>query len=147
MSADSVLTAGRARAASLMQDTCTITIPGVGAGVYNEATNTTTPPAPVTIYAGPCRLRTPRLLAGTQVLVGPDAITQVYYVITIPVGAVRQGSAGLPLIVPKAAKVTVVTSRHDPASPGRVFAVNAVQHETQATAMKMQCIEIQRETP
>ncbi len=144
MSADSVLAAGRIRAESLMQDTCTITIPGAGAGVYDAATNTTTPPAPVQVYAGPCRLRTPRLLAGTQAVVGPDAITQVYYVISIPVGSVRQGSA-VPLVVPKAAKVTVVTSRHDPASPGRVFAVNAVQHETQATAMKMQCIEIQRE--
>lgn len=143
MIGDSALEAGRIRANSLMQDACTITVPGTGEPVYDKVHNVSVDPERVTLYSGPCRVRTPRLLAGTQAAVGPDMITQVYFVVSIPVGSLDP--AGNPVVVPKAARVTITTARHDPVSPGGVFVVNAVQHVTQATAMKMQCIEEQME--
>lgn len=125
----------RAQANSLMEDTCTITVPGVGEGVYDEATNTTTPPAPVQIYAGPARIQIAQL-SSDKPLVAVDQLTVVQHIISIPVGAA---------VVPKAARITIKASAHDPANVGRVFTVRAVLHKSQATALKMQAEEIQRE--
>lgn len=139
MITDSALEAGRTRAESLMQDACTITVRGVGEPVYDPVTNTSVPPQRRTIYTGKCRIRSQRkLLTGSQASVAgaADVITQVDAAVSIPVDAA---------IVPKAAIITITDSAHDPANIGRVFAVNAVLHETQAMAMKMQCIEEQLE--
>lgn len=143
MISDSAVEAGRIRHESLMQDTCTITVPGAGKSVYDPVTNTSVPSPPVTIYSGVCRVRTPRLLTGTQAAVGPDLITESYFFISIPVGSVD--GAGNPLVVPKAARITITSARHDPGAPGGVFVVNAVEHITQGTALKMQCIHEQME--
>lgn len=125
----------RTQAESLMVDVVTITVPGEGDGVYDEATNITLPPAPVQVYAGPARIQVAQL-SSDKPLVAVDQLTVVQHIISIPVGAA---------VVPKAARITITASAHDPANIGRVFAVRAVLHKTHATALRMSCEQIQVE--
>lgn len=43
--------------AGMFTDTCRITKPGVGKGPFNQATGKYDPPAPITVYEGPCRIQ------------------------------------------------------------------------------------------
>lgn len=134
----------RARANSLMQDTCTITIPGEGEGTYDPDTNTTVPPDPTVIYPRPdtdddgrCRIQLSQPVSDRP-LVAVDQKTVVSHVISIPVGTAT---------VPKLATITITASTHDQANVGRQFTVRSVLNKTQATAFRMQCDQLQLEAP
>lgn len=132
----------REHANSLMQDTCTITIPGEGEGTYDPETSTTVPPVPTVIYPRPdtdddgrCRIQLSQPVSDRP-LVAVDQKTVVSHVISIPVGTAT---------VPKLATITITASTHDQANVGRQFAVRSRLTKTQATAERLQADEIQLE--
>lgn len=120
----------RARAESLMTDTCRITRPGEGEPVLNTGTGQYDDPAPITVYEGPCRIP-PR---GTTSTATADAAGQSFavgeYPFEIPVEhagytageEVRPGQT-----------VTYLTAKYDPALVGRVFGIVDPVLQSQAT--------------
>lgn len=136
MSLDSILESGRAAALRLMQDTCTIATPGADAPVYDPATNTSTASGAVQVYAGPVRVQL-QAIASDRPLVAGDSLSTVRYVVSVPVGAAA---------IPKGAVVTITESAHDPGLVGTKFTVRVVLHKSQATALRMECEKLERES-
>ncbi|WP_029135322.1 DUF6093 family protein [Nakamurella lactea] len=132
-----VLARGRDHANALMQDSCTITIPGEGEGTYDPGTNTTIPPDPTVIYDGRCRIQLSQPVSDRP-LVAVDQKTVVSHVISIPVGSPT---------VPRMALITITASTHDPANIGRQFTVRSRLSKTHATAERLQADELQLEAP
>lgn len=127
MSYQSVTEAGRAAAENLQSDTCTITRPGDGPGVFDPDTGTTTPPADVTVYSGPCRLRAPALVE-VNVTGGEHQWSTQDAVLSLPasVTGVRPDDT-----------VTCDSSALDPALPGSVFTVIGALKGSQITARRL----------
>lgn len=136
MSIDSILQSGRDAALRLMQDTCTIVAAGSSVPVYDPATNTSSVPTPEPIYSGPVRVQL-QAIASDRPLVAGDSLATVRYVVSVPIGAVN---------VPKGATITVTASAHDPGLVGTRFTVRSVLHKSQATALRMECEKLERET-
>ncbi|NNG36942.1 DUF6093 family protein [Nakamurella aerolata] len=123
----------RAHTESLMQDTCVITVAGDGLPVWDEETQTSVPPEPQVIYEGKCRIRLPQMNSDRPLL-AVDQVVTVQHIISIPVAAVD---------VPNGATVTVTASRWDAANVGRRFTVRSTVHQSQATAQRLACEEVQ----
>lgn len=137
MSIDSVLQSGRSAALRLMQDTCTIVTPGVGDPVYNPVTNTSAAPGSVEIYTGPVRVQLQAIASDRPLVAGDSLATVRRYVVSIPVGAA---------VVPKGAIITISASAHDPGLVATKFTVRSVLHKSQATALRMECEKLERES-
>lgn len=65
MSITAAMQAGQATARSMMTDRCTIVRAGVAEPVYDTDTDTYTRPDDLTIYTGPCRVKTRKAMART----------------------------------------------------------------------------------
>ncbi len=134
MSIVGVTRKGRLAALRLMRDECTITRPGDGE-TWDDATGGYIPGAPVTLYAGPCRVRRPDL-AEREALAGDADWTVTGAVVSIPVDGTTDDLLG--------ATVTVVGCEMDPTLTGREFTVRAPHAQSQATARRLRCVEVAR---
>lgn len=123
----------RAQAESLMQDTCEIRAPGDGLPVWDEEKQASIPPESVLLYQGKCRIRLPQMNSDRPLL-AVDQVVTVTHVVSIPVAAVA---------VPSGATIRITDSRHDPANVGRTFMVRSTLHQSQATAQRLACEEVQ----
>jgi hypothetical protein len=122
----------RARAESLMSDTCRITRPGDGDPVFDPNTGTYTDPPPVTVYEGPCRIPS-RDVSSSQANVAGASWTVGEFPLDLPVAGSESVAVGN--------TVTYVSSAHDPSLAGRVFGVVEVGRASQATARRLRVTE------
>jgi hypothetical protein len=122
----------RAQAESMMLDTCTIATPGTGAGTFDEDTGITTPPAPVTVYTGACRVQS-RDVQPSNPQAGETEYTTIAYVISVPASVVDVGVG---------ATVTVTAASLDADLVGRSFTVTGLVHKTYLTARRLVCEEV-----
>lgn len=127
MTAATAAAAGRRLAASLMQDTCTITRPAAPGGSYDPATDTWTPATGSQAYAGPCRVR--RAAAGGDTRSGDQPIATAGWTVSVPAGT------------PAAPGDLVQVTAGGPATPVGLLRVTAVGGGTHVTATRLDCTE------
>ena len=84
MTAAGAALAGRALAASLQQDACTIVRPSSAAPTINDATGALTYPAGTTIYTGPCRVRSEPAARAMRVEAQERRIAIRTYLVSVP---------------------------------------------------------------
>lgn len=123
----------RAEAESRMVDSCTITLPGAGAPVFNEETGQYDDPAPVTVYTGRCEVQ-----IEAQVSVGSSSATATGALTTR-----QQLVVKLPVVGSEAvrigATVTLGPGANDAALTGRQLQVIDLHFKTYATARRLLC--------
>lgn len=128
MEVPSYLRIAREHAAAQMRSTCTITRPGDGERVWNEATGTYTDPPRVTVYAGHCKVRTGSRAIGTaeggELEVAVEAVG-----LDLPV----EGSED----VRRNDVAKIDTNPFDEALVGREFVVQAPPAATMQTARRL----------
>jgi hypothetical protein len=130
----------RARAESLMSDTCRITRPGDGDPVFDPNTGTYTDPPPVTVYEGKCRFNVPGQIAGSQTASGGDATWTVQdSVLSLPIDG--PGYTAGEEVGPDQT-VECLTAAYDATLPGHKFGVVAAHRESQATARRLRVREV-----
>jgi hypothetical protein len=132
MSARGAVLAGRRAAEALQTDACTITRPGAGDGMFDPATGATTPPAPLTVYTGQCRVRMPTI-ADRERTSGEHQWTLQDAVLSLPAD-----TAG----VQEQDSVTITASELDVDLPGTVWAVTAFLRGSQTTARRIVIREV-----
>ena len=118
----------REQAESLMFDACSITRPGEGKGTWNESTGQYDPPAPVTVYAGKCKVQTGEVVVSTADVAGREAFI-VASRLDLPV----VGSEG----VQQGDTATITASALDVALVGQVFTVQSTHIGTAKTARRL----------
>lgn len=123
---DRILLDLRELAESLMVDTCTIERPS-GDTTTDPNTGAVTPAAPAQLYSGPCRFQI-RSSAEERTDSGEQRFRLSSSVVKLPISATKYADGDL---------VTWVTSRHDPAGPGRHFRVVAVEEKSHATERRL----------
>lgn len=124
----------RAMAESLMTDECAITRAGVGVGTYDPVTNQVTPPPPILVYSGKCRIQRQQITSDTPT-VAADVLVVAQHIVSIPVG-----SASVEL----EDRIEITGSASDSANIGRRFTARSPLHKSQATALRIQCEEVER---
>lgn len=137
MTATSAALSGRALAASLQQDACTIVRPSAAAPTMNEVTGALTYPAGTTIYTGACRVRSEPAARAMRVEAEERRIAIRTYLVSVPVVT----SAGAAVDVQVDDVVTVTASPLDPAMVGRALTVADVTRGSHITARRLVCIE------
>lgn len=132
------LAEGRAAAFALMTDTCKITKPGVGKGPFNETTGTYDPPAPVTVYQGPCLLQIRADVNSNVVEVTAGEREWAYQtaILSIPIFA-PAGATGDPAAVRVDMTAEYLTAPDDPSLAGREFRIKATLVKTRASARRL----------
>ncbi|HET6916595.1 MAG TPA: DUF6093 family protein [Acidimicrobiales bacterium] len=133
MSIAELLSQGRAAAEALMTDTCQITKPGTGDPVYDSATGTYAPPAPVEVYNGKCKLKTPHVVNPFQA----DGAGTPWQV--------EQATLSLPADAPSIEQgwtVNYLTAPYNTVLEGRVFGVTGPAHGSQTTAQRVLVQEV-----
>lgn len=115
-----------------MVDTCTITRPGAGAGVFDPVTGQTAPAAASALYAGRCWTKTRDVGAQAQQVAG-QAVTEMAYVVSIP-----WDTTGIEV----GDRVTI-TGSTDPGAVDRVLVVRSVEASTFMTARRLTCTDDQ----
>jgi Family of unknown function (DUF6093) len=130
MSVAAILTRGRAVAEARMTDACVITTNG--APVWNPATEVYDE-TPTTVYSGKCRVKMPRSMA-----IEPDAGETT--------GVVIRPEVHIPadvLDVAVGQTITVSSPVFNPTLEGVVFRVTSLFRDSQATAQRLECTEVQ----
>lgn len=127
-----VISRGREGAESRMSDACTIGDPTAGT-VWDNITETYIPNAAATIYSGKCRVKMPRSMA-----IEPDAgdTTSVVIRPEIHIPADVEG-------VSVGASVTITSATYNPTLEGVTFRVTSLFRDSQATAQRLECTEVQ----
>jgi hypothetical protein len=128
VSAASLLARGRAAAAALMVDACTIQ------HVTGSTTNTTTgmvTPTYSTLYTGPCKVQGGQSDSGQDV--GEAHLAVLGLTVHVPISVVG---------VVETDVVTITASVNDPELVGRVFRVSGPVHKSYATARRLPVIEV-----
>lgn len=130
MRAPSRLPAFRARAVSLMSDTCLITRPGTGTrGPLNPTTGQyDAAPAAVTVYEGPCRLGRIEIPHTSQATSGEATWDVQDSVLHLPIEDTDSVGAGQ--------TVEYLSSEVNPALEGRSFGILGVVAGTNLTARR-----------
>ncbi len=127
MSAAEVLARGRAFAAELLVDECTIRRrTGEATGPGGVVT-----PTHEVLYQGKCRVQQAAATASSSD-VGEDMLLMLRLEVQLPMSV-----TGLRV----EDEVTVDTSAHDPDLPGRVFVVKDLAHKSHATARRVGVVE------
>lgn len=116
-----------------MQDTCTVTRPGDGAPVFNESTGKYDPPAPVTLYAGKCRVQVPNVAESVQDS-GDRAWTVQDALVMLPVVGSESIAVGN--------TVRIDSCALDADLVGAKYTVTALHHKSHATARRLRCKEV-----
>lgn len=122
---------GRAAAERLMFDTCTITRPGSGDPVRNPD-GTVSPPPPVVMYEGPCRVKAENAVV-TEVEAGGREVGVVRWTVSIPVVHPDWDTSK----VGRGQTVNVTVSALDAGLVGRSFTVGAGFVGSQVTARRL----------
>jgi hypothetical protein len=132
----------RAQAESLMQDACTITVPGEGRGPWNDETGTYDPPAPVTLYSGKCRVRQPNT-SGNTADAGEATFSVSDRIVSIPLSGSGYASGVVGIPVHATVTMTAVSPVGDPAMVGKAFTyLSPASQQTHPTARRMRCKEV-----
>ncbi len=129
MSRASVLALGRAAAEAGMVDACTIRR---RAGETTDPDTGDVTPDWGDVYAGKCRVQQ-SVVQSQQQQPGGDFVLVLRLEIQLPmtVTGLQVGD-----------EVTITASVHDPDLPGRAFRIRDLAHKTEATARRVQAIEI-----
>lgn len=125
MTASSAVRAGRAAAARLMVDTCTVTRPG--AATLNETTGVVTR-ATTTVYTGACRVKPDAAPSETQS--GEREVVVRRFIVSIPTSETGVEVDDI---------VTVTASELDPALVGRTLTVGGIVTGSHVTARRLVC--------
>lgn len=126
MTASSAVRAGRAAAARLMVDTCTVTRPG--AATLNETTGVVTR-ATTTVYTGACRVKPDPAPSESQA--GEREVVTRRFVVSIPMSETDVAVDDV---------VTVTASELDPALVGATLTVAGVIVGSHVTARRLVCV-------
>lgn len=121
----------RLQAESMMQVSCTITIPA--AGVWDETSGTYSTSLTL-LYTGPCRVRRPNA-SDRQATAGEAGYVMGDVIVSVPVSAP---------VVPAGATITITASVHDPQMVGSAFTVLGPHGQTHSTARRYRCAEVVR---
>lgn len=127
-SLEQLVDAGRAAAAGLMQDTCTVARGG-GTPVLDTSTGQYVTASGAVVYTGPCRVK-PRDNADRVVEAGGELVSLFPYVVSVPVSAVDFEVDD---------QVTVTAAALDPGLPGLVLRVKQPAFGSQLTARRLGC--------
>ena len=130
-----VLPQMRAEAESRMLDACLITRPGADP-VWDDATGSYLPAAPVTVYAGKCRLRNANP-APQNADAGEAAWAVDQVVLSLPL----DGTAA----VTDGCTATITACLNDPGMVGLVLTVQAGHFQTDSTARRVPCQVVSRD--
>lgn len=126
MTASSAVRAGRAAAARLMVDTCTVTRPG--AATLNETTGVVTR-ATTTVYTGACRVKPDAAPSESQS--GEREVVVRRFIVSIPTSETDVAVDDV---------VTVTASELDPALVGATLTVAGVIVGSHVTARRLVCV-------
>jgi len=132
----------RAQAESLMQDACTVTVPGEGRGPWNDDAGTYDPPPAVTLYAGKCRVRQPNT-GGNEADAGETTFNVSDRIVSLPMSG--DGYAAGITGIPVGATVTIaaVSPVSDPFMVGKTFTyLSPASQQTHSTARRLRCKEV-----
>jgi hypothetical protein len=130
---DSIIQTGRVAAESRMTDTCTIGGESTGEGTWNPATEVYDIDPATLVYTGKCRVKMPRSMA-----IEPDAGETT--------GVVIRPEIHIPADVTGVAvghRVTITSAVFNPTLEGVVFRVTSLFRDSQATAQRLECTEVQ----
>jgi hypothetical protein len=128
MSRATALARGRVAAELGMADACTITRSGAPVTDANgDVTNT-----PATIYTGKCRVQQHQATADEKDI-GEDNLLLLRIEVQLPMTVTGLEVGDI---------ITISTSAYDPDLPGRVFRIHDLAHKTEATARRVQCMEV-----
>lgn len=122
----------RAEAEARMLDGCIVARSGTGPGSVNEADGTVTPPAPTSVYSGPCRVQVPQGVEHDTDS-GGEWLSVQAVIVSLPVdgsGGVRIGD-----------RVTVTACTFDASLVGVDYVVRGLHRKTDATARRLRCEE------
>jgi hypothetical protein len=130
MSRASALARGQLAAELGMVDACTIRRPS-GSGTTDPLTGYPTQ-AYTAVYAGKCRVQQHQASADRQDI-GEDSVMLLRLEVQLPmtVTGLKVGD-----------EITMTTSVHDADLPGRVFRIHDLAHKSEATARRVQCVEV-----
>lgn len=124
----------RALAESLMVDACVVTKPG--AATWDESTGANIPGAPVTLYAGPCRVQVPESVPGAPVAGEAEWVTAAT-VVSLPVVGSEAVTVG--------ATVTITDAAEDRALVGQEYEVAGIPlAKSHATTRRLRCVAVAR---
>lgn len=130
----------QAQAESMMRDACTVTVPGEGRGPWNDDTGTYDPPAPVTLYAGKCRVRQPNT-GGNTADAGEATFNVSDRIVSLPLSG--DGYAAGVTGIPVGATVAITATVGDPFMVGKAFTyLSPASQQTYPTARRMRCKEV-----
>lgn len=121
-----LLAAGRLAHEQLMNDACTITRPGTPA--LNRTTSVLTPGAPVTLYAGACRVKPQRVPRNEEA--GERLTVVARYEVALPFSAVASDDL-------QVGDTVTITQSGDTRLVGQKFAVMAVDFGSHSTAWRL----------
>jgi hypothetical protein len=130
MSRASALARGQLAAQLGMVDACTIRRPS-GSGTTDPLTGY--PSQTYTaLYAGKCRVQQHQASADRQDI-GEDSVMLLRLEVQLPmtVTGLKVGD-----------EITMTASVYDPDLPGRVFRIHDLAHKSEATARRVQCVEV-----
>lgn len=132
MTLESILTQGREAAEARMSDTCVVTH-GTGAPTWNPTTEQydTTPSV---IYTGRCRVK----LQAVRMSGEPDAVDRSHVVVA-PTVHVPASVLGLQI----GDEVTITAAEFNLSLVGATFRITSLFRDSQATAQRLDCTEVQ----
>jgi hypothetical protein len=128
MSRASVLVRGRAAAEAGMVDACTVAREG---DPVTDANGDVTRPA-TTLYTGPCRVQQHQASADVKDI-GEDNLLLLRVEVQLPMSVTGLDVGDV---------ITMTASAYDPDLPGRAFRIHDLAHKTEATARRVQCVEV-----
>lgn len=145
MSAGSTTLRGRRAAESTMRDTCRVTIPGDGEPGWDEETGTATPPPPVVLYEGKCKVQRRNVDPQDATPGQLDAMIERLRIDLPMVSADYAQKGGRQVHIPIDAKVEItgLWALSDPDLLGMTCYVQGFgSQKTYATARRMECEEV-----
>jgi hypothetical protein len=128
MSRASVLARGRAAAEAGMVDACTVTRAGMPVTDANGDVTST----PTTVYTGKCRVQQHQATADEKDI-GEDNLLLLRVEVQLPMSVTGLEVGDV---------ITMTASANDPDLPGRAFRIHDLAHKTEATARRVQCVEV-----
>lgn len=128
MTVAAALEAARAAAVHLMTDRCTVEDTDAGERTWDEA-NGQWVTTPAVVYDGPCRVQSRNTQPANPESAG-WAATVTDYVVTVPIAATGADLGHA---------VRITAAAHDPALPGQLLRITAVQAKSHATARRLIC--------
>jgi hypothetical protein len=128
MSRAGVLARGRAAAEAGMADACTVTRAGMPVTDANGDVTST----PTTVYTGKCRVQQHQATADEKDI-GEDNLLLLRVEVQLPMSVTGLEVGDV---------ITMTASANDPDLPGRAFRIHDLAHKTEATARRVQCVEV-----